>query len=106
MIRVKLEIFPPLAEKLVPGHYGRLTAWEEVHDGASLRELLLQLSNGRYRSLVAMTYDFEAEALTTNVLLIVNDEAVGTKTLGDTVLKNGDRVCFLASFSGGGGVLR
>jgi sulfur carrier protein ThiS len=86
---------------VVQDHPRTLTTRQEIHEGATLRELFLQLADGRYQPLVSLTYDFEAEALTHQVLVILNDEAIGAKSPADIILKHRDRIGFLTFFAGG-----
>ena len=101
MITLRLEVFSPLTEELFPNHRGTLAACVDIHENATLLELLMQLDNSKYRSLTEMAFDAENEVLTHEALLAVNNMAVGVTPLSSVVLKNSDRICFMACLSEG-----
>jgi|GEM_PF-5071772 len=96
-----VEIFIPLAGMLRPGHHGVLRTQEVIHEGATLRELLIQLSNDKYQPLLDIAYDAQTDTLTKDVQLIVNNTGIGVKPLGDIQLNNEDSVAFLGFLAGG-----
>lgn len=98
-MRVTVEILPWLSTSLRPGTTGRIL-FEEAVPGRTLRDLLEEVA-AKDDAFARLMYDREARDLRYPVLAVVNDQLLEFRGGLDTELSEGDRVTFLAAYTGG-----
>lgn len=100
MRKVQLEITSALASVLTNQGSDSLILEKEIHEGATLCDLLADLASN-YRNFRNAVFDPDTREISDQVMIILNDSLLQFMDVMEAKLSNGDRVILALVLSGG-----